>query len=67
LRDPGELPARSYSFVDIPRAFGVENADLIDSMGVDLEARAGIEPAHKGFAVFHPSPKPLKIPANSVE
>ena len=28
----------------------MENADLIDSMGVDLEARAGIEPAHKGFA-----------------
>ena len=32
-----------------------------------MEARVGIEPTHKGFAVFHPSPKPLKIPANSVE
>jgi hypothetical protein len=27
-----------------------------------LEARVGIEPTHKGFAVFHPSSKPLKIP-----
>ena len=32
-----------------------------------MEARVGIEPTHKGFAVFRPSPKPLKIPANSVE
>jgi hypothetical protein len=35
--------------------------------GKILEARVGIEPTHKGFAVFRPSPKPLKIPANSVE
>jgi hypothetical protein len=30
-----------------------------------LEARVGIEPTHKGFAVLVPSSKPLKIAANS--
>ena len=34
---------------------------------INLEARVGIEPTHKGFAVFRPLSKSLKMLANSAE
>ena len=35
-------------------------SDCIDFIGESLEARAGIEPAHKGFAVYRTSRKSLR-------
>jgi hypothetical protein len=59
------LPAASAGARIISSDAGHQTLPL--QIGRILEARVGIEPTHKGFAVFRPSSNLLIITADSVE